>query len=409
MAGNAGDAQLITQSTRPKAKRKAEANGDTPGAKQRRAEAPAVPQARANLSRAFEEQREDDAARDLAHAEPASVAGRTSECDVDSTAVALTTKLGPADAHGKKGVLETIFSPVFTLFRSKSSAAAAGASSLSSDDSEPTLGTLGAAEQHADPADHAALECPEDDEAVHQGAEIHETDEEEDDDEYFDPYWFIKNLPDVRECVREPRTKVLPARTRRCKRKTLVLDLDETLVHSCLDGSPAGTCDFEFPVAVGGRVHAVRVRQRPGMMHFLQRVSQLYEVVIFTASQRVYAERLLNVVDPKRSLIRHRVFRESCVNFEGNYLKDLSVLGRDLEHTIIVDNSPQAFGFQLGNGIPIASWFDDEGDRELYHLLPFLEKLADDSITDVRPHILARFRLRDAVEQALGPAYVTAG
>lgn len=51
------------------------------------------------------------------------------------------------------------------------------------------------------------------------------------------------------------------------------------------------------------------------------------QVVVFTASQRVYAEQLLDIVDPERRLVRHRVFRESCVFWEGNYLKDLTGAG----------------------------------------------------------------------------------
>ncbi len=77
-----------------------------------------------------------------------------------------------------------------------------------------------------------------------------------------------------------------------------VLDLDETLVHSTLDCCEEP--DFSFPVAFNGREHQVHVRRRPHLNAFLQRCAELYEIVVFTASQKVYAEQLLNVLDPQR-------------------------------------------------------------------------------------------------------------
>ncbi|XP_068655756.1 uncharacterized protein [Aristolochia californica] len=222
--------------------------------------------------------------------------------------------------------------------------------------------------------------------------------DEGDDLDDFDPYLFIKNLPDLSTVVPTFRPMLLPKQTRSCPRTTLVLDLDETLVHSSLEQSE--NVDFKFQVNFNLMEHEVYVRCRPYLKEFMERVASLFEIIIFTASQSIYAEQLLNVLDPKRRLFRHRVFRESCVFVEGNYLKDLSVLGRDLARVIIIDNSPQAFGFQVDNGIPIQSWFHDPTDRALPELLPFLENLV--GVDDVRPILAKKFNLQEKVAAAVG-------
>jgi len=152
-------------------------------------------------------------------------------------------------------------------------------------------------------------------------------------------------------------------------KKTLVLDLDETLVHSSFRPVPGP--DFVISIELDGVTHRVYVQKRPGVDQFLEQVGGKFEVVVFTASLDKYANPVLDILDPK-GFIKIRLFREACVQHYGNYVKDLSLLGRRLEDTLIVDNSPFSYMFQPDNAIPITSWFNDKADRELYDLVPFL-------------------------------------
>lgn len=83
---------------------------------------------------------------------------------------------------------------------------------------------------------------------------------------------------------------------------------------------------------------------------------------------------------------------------EGNFLKDLNVLGRDLSKAVLVDNSPHAFGYQVDNGIPIESWFDDPKDTELRKLERFLRTLH--GVKDCRKVIRRTFQTYRLVEDA---------
>lgn len=156
-------------------------------------------------------------------------------------------------------------------------------------------------------------------------------------------------------------------------RKTLVLDLDETLVHSSF--RPTAVADIVITVELEGEHHRVYVRKRPGVDEFLVAVAKLYEVVVYTASMAKYANPLLDELD-KSNTVHFRLFREACTRQNSSYIKDLSKLGRELKHVIIIDNSPICYAFQPDNAIPIRTWRDDTSDRELLDLVPILYSLA---------------------------------
>ena len=168
-------------------------------------------------------------------------------------------------------------------------------------------------------------------------------------------------------------------------KKTLILDLDETLVHSAF--SPfSRKSDIELEIYIEGENKMLYVLKRPYVDRFLLELSSLYELVIFTASISPYANPLLDELD-KNKCIKYRLFREHCTYENGIYIKDLKIFDRKINNMIIIDNNPLSYDNNTENGIPILSWYENVNDDELLRLLPILKYMSNPDINDVRPII----------------------
>ncbi|KAJ6237103.1 scp1-like small phosphatase 4-related [Anaeramoeba flamelloides] len=132
---------------------------------------------------------------------------------------------------------------------------------------------------------------------------------------------------------------------------TLCLDLDETLISSSFQEPE--NYDFSCTIEDVGETYQVYVKKRPFLDYFLERVSKMFEVVIFTASRKCYADKILDRLDPQKETISYRLYRDSCSLFCGSYIKDLSLLNRDLNSVLIVDDLPCSFLFHRENAIKI--------------------------------------------------------
>ncbi|KAI6151968.1 NIF-domain-containing protein [Pisolithus tinctorius] len=170
--------------------------------------------------------------------------------------------------------------------------------------------------------------------------------------------------------------------------KTLVLDLDETLIHSTSkplshSSGPLGLLALgrrnkghTVEVILGGRHTLYHVYKRPFVDYFLRKVSGWYTLVVFTASMEEYADPVIDWLDAGRGILTRRFFRESCTLLpNGSYTKDLSIVEQDLARICLIDNSPISYRVNEANGIPIEGWTHDPSDEALLDLLPILDSL----------------------------------
>ena len=150
------------------------------------------------------------------------------------------------------------------------------------------------------------------------------------------------------------------------KKYTLVLDLDETLIHYS-DVEEDGKVNF-----------------RPHLDKFFSEIMKHYEIIIFTASRKDYADTILDYLDPENEIFIERYYREDLKEGDNCFIKDLDILKRDISKIIIIDNLPDNFKKQKDNGIFINSWYNDSKDVALLNLIPVLFEIVEKEVEDVR-------------------------
>ncbi|KAL6892400.1 NLI interacting factor-like phosphatase domain-containing protein [Trichoderma longibrachiatum] len=173
----------------------------------------------------------------------------------------------------------------------------------------------------------------------------------------------------------------------RKQQKTLILDLDETLIHSMSKGGRMNSghmIEVQLNAAslgMSGQSSAAQhpilywVNKRPYCDEFLRRVCKWFNLVIFTASVQEYADPVIDWLETERKFFSARYYRQHCTYRQGAYIKDLSAVEPDLSKVMILDNSPLSYLFHEDNAIPIQGWINDPTDGDLMHLVPLLEGL----------------------------------
>lgn len=174
----------------------------------------------------------------------------------------------------------------------------------------------------------------------------------------------IKSLP-------QPETEEINKRFvllgKKTKKYTLILDLDETLVKA-----------IEVPaIEKQGLAAGLGFRVRPHTEDLLKRLSEKYEIIIFTAAEESYGYQALDSLDRDRRYVSKLLGRSHCIYIpQGLWVKDLRIFAdRALDEILIADNSILSFSFQLANGIPVMAYDGSSEDDELLVLIDYLEEL----------------------------------
>ena len=191
--------------------------------------------------------------------------------------------------------------------------------------------------------------------------------------------------------IEEPVLTLERSRKSRKTEKTLILDLDETLIHAMSDEEREY---YEINGKEKGKDNVYFTSQnlelfyiRPGLFQFLRFANKYFECILFTAAESTYTYRILAMIDPKRVYFDHILSREQCSGvFKGGervgFIKGIDRLNRDPEDVIVIDDNSTNWMYNYMNLLLIKGYYGDKGDQELVKMMRVLDKLS--FVHDVR-------------------------
>ena len=195
--------------------------------------------------------------------------------------------------------------------------------------------------------------------------------------------WTLSNGHPKKSLIKNYSMEYIPSKkynTSLSTKKKLILDLDETLVHSGFNPFTRQS-DISLQINIDGRNHTINILKRPYVDEFLKEISNYFDIYVFTASMEEYASPVIDILD-KNHVVKGKFFRQDCLFENDLYIKDLYKVTNDLKDVIIIDNNPSSYATNEDNGIPIKTWYDDLDDNELPKLIPILKYLSN--VPDVR-------------------------
>lgn len=189
----------------------------------------------------------------------------------------------------------------------------------------------------------------------------------------------LKKLPIEKALLhknKSPKYSELINKVTNSDKKLILLDLDETLIHAeyPIKVENINKYDTIIRFKTDNEYEELGIYLRTGVRQFLSFLSCHFNIAIFTASEKVYADAIIRYLDPNKNIFKFCLYRNHCINVNDLIcIKDLRIIDNiDIKKTVLIDNNIYSFTSQLNNGILINSFYDDKTDIELFNVLSYL-------------------------------------